>query len=123
MRSPGGYKGKNENYDLFAQEIELILLFTFDFSAKTDPTNWTARFVNWGESNCYGRVIRGICVFGIVDLPTLVNRHELVANKFHLSADPIAYQCVEELMLNKSRINLPLNDATFYRQMPFLLPS
>jgi hypothetical protein len=91
--------------------------------AKSDPTNWTARFVNWGERNCYGRIIRGICVFGTVDLPTLLNRHELFANKFHLNADPIAYQCLEELILNKSKLDLPLNDATFYRQMPFLLPS
>ncbi|UJR31089.1 hypothetical protein I4U23_018597 [Adineta vaga] len=93
------------------------------YKAKTDPTNWTARFVNWGERNCYGRIIRGICVFGTVDLSTLFNRHELFANKFHLNADPIAYQCLEELILNRSKLDLPLNDATFYRQMPFLLPS
>ncbi|CAF3296693.1 unnamed protein product [Rotaria socialis] len=99
LNSPGGYK------------------------AKSDPTNWTARFVNWGEQNCYGRIIRGICVFGIFDLPNLLNRHELFANKFHLNADPIAYQCLEELILNKSKLDLPLNDAIFYRHMPFLLPS
>lgn len=93
------------------------------YKAKSDPTNWTARFVNWGERNCYGRIIRGICVFGTVDLPTLLNRHELIANKFHLNADPIAYQCLEELIINRSKVDLPLNDATFYRQMPFLLPS
>ena len=95
---------------------------SFLFVAKSDPTNWTARFVNWGESNCYGRVIRGICVFGTVDLPTLYNRRELFANKFHLTADPIAYQCLEELIINKSKLSLPLFDASFYRQMPFLLP-
>ncbi|CAF0923039.1 unnamed protein product [Adineta ricciae] len=93
------------------------------YKAKSDPTNWTARFVNWGERNCYGRIIRGICVFGTVDLPTLFNRHELFANKFHINADPIAYQCLEELLVNKSKLDLPLNDATFYRQMPFLLPT
>ncbi|CAF0779992.1 unnamed protein product [Adineta steineri] len=93
------------------------------YKAKSDPANWTARFVNWGESNCYGRIIRGICVFGTVDLPTLFNRRELFANKFHLNADPIAYQCLEELIINKSKLDLPLNDATFYRRMPFLLPS
>ncbi|CAF1466413.1 unnamed protein product [Rotaria sp. Silwood1] len=99
LHSPGGYK------------------------AKSDPTNWTARFVNWGEQNCYGRIIRGICVFGMFDLPILLNRHELFANKFHLNADPIAYQCLEELIMNKSKVDLPLNDAIFYRQMPFLLPT
>jgi len=78
--------------------------------------------VNWGKQNCYGRRIHGICVFGIVDLPTLSNQHELFANKFRLNTDPIAYQCLEELILNRSKLDLPLYDATFYRQMPFLLP-
>jgi len=62
-------------------------------------------------------------VFGTVDLPMLLTRRELIANKFHLNADPIAYQCLEELIVNRSKLDLPLNDATFYRQMPFLLPS
>ncbi len=62
-------------------------------------------------------------MFGVLDLPSLLNRHELFANKFYLHTDPIAYQCVEELMLNRSKLDLPLNDAAFYRQMPFLLPS
>ena len=103
--------------------MKFVLGQHFFYLARSDPTNFTARFVNWGEQNCYGRVIRGICVFGIVDLPSLFDRHELVANKFHLSADPIAYQCLEELILNRSRVELPLNDARFYREMPFLLPT
>ena len=86
----------------------------------SDPTVWTARFVNWGEQNCYGRVQRGICVFGSADLTALVDRHELIANKFQLATDPIAYQCQEEVILSRSRSNLPLHDATFYRRMPFL---
>ncbi|CAF3700939.1 unnamed protein product [Adineta steineri] len=93
------------------------------YKAKTDPTIWTSRYANWGESHCYGQIIRGICVFGFLDLPSLLNRHELIANKFYLHTDPIAYQCLEELIFNRSRLDLPLNDATFYRRMPFLLPS
>ncbi|CAF1421171.1 unnamed protein product, partial [Adineta steineri] len=93
------------------------------YKAKTDPTIWTGRYVNWGESHCYGQIIRGICVFGSLDLPSLLNRHELIANKFYLHTDPIAYQCLEELIFNRSKLDLPLNDATFYRRMPFLLPS
>lgn len=91
--------------------------------AKSDPTEWTARFVNWGTRNCHGRVLHGICIFGTADLPTLYNRHELFGNKFHLKMDPIAYQCVEELLINRSNLDLPLNDAIYYRRMPFLLPS
>ena len=68
-------------------------------------------------------MVHSICIFSTADLPTLFNRHELFANKFHLNDDPIAYQCLEELILNRSKIDLPLNDATFYRRMPFLLLS
>ncbi|CAF1113371.1 unnamed protein product [Rotaria sordida] len=93
------------------------------YQAKRDPTAWTARFVIWGKRNCRGQVVHSICIFSTVDLPILFNRHELFANKFHLNDDPIAYQCLEELILNRSKIDLPLNDAVFYRRMPFLLPS
>ena len=98
-------------------------MFFIIILAQSDPTNWTARFVNWGARNCYGYVVRGICIFSTIDLPVLSNRHELVANKFDLNRDPIAYQCLEELLLNRSKIDLPLNDAKFYRRMPFLLVS
>ncbi|CAF3781492.1 unnamed protein product, partial [Adineta steineri] len=111
LNPPGGYK------------VKLHISFVFIILAKTDPTIWTSRYVNWGESRCYGQIIRGICVFGSLDLPSLLNRHELIANKFYLHTDPIAYQCLEELIFNRSKLDLPLNDATFYRRMPFLLAS
>ncbi|CAF4364850.1 unnamed protein product [Rotaria sp. Silwood2] len=91
--------------------------------AKTDPTAWTARFVIWGKRECHGPVVHGICILSTADLPTLYNRHELFANKFHLNDDPIVYQCLEELLVNRSKVNLLLKDAAFYRRMPFLLPS
>ncbi|CAF1602291.1 unnamed protein product [Rotaria magnacalcarata] len=99
LRAPGGYK------------------------AKSDPTQWTARYVIWGKRGCQGIVVHGICILSTADLPTLYNRHELFANKFQLKVDPIAYQCLEEFLINKSQLNLPLNDAAYYRKMPFLLPS
>lgn len=64
--------------------------------------------------------MRGICIFGIYDLPSLLNRPELIANKFYLKMDPIAYQCLEELILNQSKLDVPLKNAAFYHQMPFL---
>ncbi|CAF0798589.1 unnamed protein product [Rotaria sp. Silwood1] len=93
------------------------------YQAKSDPTEWTARFVIWDRHKCHGHVVHGICIFSTVDLPVLSNRHELFANKFHLNVDPIVYQCLEELLINRSKINLPLKNVAFYRRMPFLLPS
>ncbi|CAF0871365.1 unnamed protein product [Adineta ricciae] len=88
--------------------------------AQTDPAKWTGRFCNWGEYQCHGTIIRGICVFGTADLPLLAGRHELIANKFYLKVDPIAYQCFEELLVNRSKFQLPLANAQIYRQMSFL---
>ncbi|CAF1546802.1 unnamed protein product, partial [Didymodactylos carnosus] len=84
------------------------------YKAKDDPTKWTARFVNWGDRNCNGTIVRGICVLSTVDLALLANRRELFANKFSLNRDPIVYQCLEELIMNKSLVDLPLSDASYY---------
>ncbi|UJR15577.1 hypothetical protein I4U23_002515 [Adineta vaga] len=92
------------------------------YKARSDPVQWTARFANWGEYRCHGRFVRGVCVFGTGDLPLLANRHEFIANKFNLNIDPLAYQCLEEVLFNRSKLNVPLTNAQFYRQMPFLLP-
>ena len=85
-----------------------------------DPTPWTARFVNWGGVPCFGYYLRGICVFSVRDLPTLFHRNELFANKFQVNFDPVAYQCMEELILNRSKSNSDLENTEFYHQMPFL---
>ena len=103
--------------------MSIIVLIDSYIAAKSDPTRWTARFVNWGEQHCYGQVQRGVCVFGVGDLPALLNRYELFANKFQLKTDPIAYQCQEQLILTRSRGDLPLTNASYYRHMPFLMPS
>ena len=62
-------------------------------------------------------------MFGTGDLPVLFQRPELFANKFQLNRHPVAYQCVEELILKRSRIDLPLYQSELYRQMPFLSTS
>ena len=110
-------------------DIEVFSPFVFSLdeacvvSAKTDPTEWTARFVNWGEYRCHGRIQRGICIFGVADLPLLSSRREFVANKFRLTMDPIAYQCQEERILHQSRADVHGSsiDLSLYQRMPFLL--
>ena len=40
--------------------------------------------------------MRGICIFGVGDLPLLTSRRELFANKFFADFEPLAYDCLEE---------------------------
>ena len=61
-----------------------------------------------------------ICVFGLGDLPLLTTRKELFANKFHLTYNPIAYDCMEELHYNRTRdwvLGHRTIDTTFYANL------
>jgi len=68
---------------------------------------FVARFKNWGDFvfnwPCHGKRVRGICVFGVRDVPLLVQRKELFANKFHLAFHPLAQDCLEEWHFNRTR--------------------
>jgi len=55
---------------------------------------------NW---KCHGKRVRQICIFGIGDLPLLASRQEMFANKFHLDYQPYTYQCMDELIFNRTR--------------------
>jgi hypothetical protein len=52
---------------------------------------------------CRGKWVRGMCVYSYKDLPFLRSRRELFANKFHLHTFPVAYECMEELIFNRTR--------------------
>jgi hypothetical protein len=49
----------------------------------------------WNKTECRGKMVRQICVFGVGDLPTLVSRPELFANKFYSDYEPLALDCLE----------------------------
>ncbi|XP_077990978.1 N-acetyllactosaminide beta-1,6-N-acetylglucosaminyl-transferase-like [Glandiceps talaboti] len=67
------------------------------------PTwGFTARAIKWlfyeGKiyPSCAGKYVREVCVFGVGDLHWLTQQHHLFANKFDVTFDPIAVQCLEE---------------------------
>lgn len=63
-----------------------------------------ARFKNWGEKPCYGKKSRAICVIGVGDLHYLLNAPQLFVNKFHQDFEPIAQDCLEELIYNRTAL-------------------
>ncbi|KAI6227758.1 hypothetical protein M3Y99_01215400 [Aphelenchoides fujianensis] len=55
-----------------------------------------SRFQIWDSSPhvCHGKMTDKSCVYGLGDIPNLVQRSELVAHKFHLDVEPAAYFCM-----------------------------
>ncbi|ESP05524.1 hypothetical protein LOTGIDRAFT_103000 [Lottia gigantea] len=61
-----------------------------------------AVYVSWTPSECYGRRYRAYCIFGIRDLPTLVKRPEMFANKLRIDYDALTLRCLGEWVYNKT---------------------
>ncbi len=60
------------------------------------------RFMKWGGNkkhpDCQGKYVRDLCIFGVGYLEYLHTQSHLFANKFHYTYDPIAIQCIEEML-------------------------
>ena len=80
--------------------------------------------VNYVPRECQGQIVRGICVFGIGDIPWLATRQEMVANKFYLTYQYLAYDCMEERHRNHTKMghNVPF-PRSYYANLPTVLYS
>ncbi|XP_048757683.1 N-acetyllactosaminide beta-1,6-N-acetylglucosaminyl-transferase-like [Ostrea edulis] len=79
---------------------------------------WIAVSTTWqGPAEvCHGKYVHDICVFGMGDLNKLVSEKELFANKFYHDYQPLALQCMEEWMYNKTINTIPLQ-TYYYRNL------
>jgi hypothetical protein len=63
-------------------------------------TRSSVRFLRWESGpfggKCYSFWRHRICMMSVFDLPLVRRRPEFWADKFILSRDPVAYQCMEE---------------------------
>jgi len=94
-------------------------------NCETKP--FLARFKNWGNHiynwPCHGKRVRLICVFGRGDLPLLASRPEMLANKFYMQYQPYAYECLDELIFNRTRdeyFNVLKFDTSKYEALDFI---
>ena len=66
------------------------------------------RLVKWAGLDtsvypkCSGRFRRGVCVYGVGDLPWLLQQHHLFANKFDFDVDPYAIECLDTWLRNRT---------------------
>ena len=84
---------------------------------------WLAGYAAWGRKGfdpCLGgHIVHGVCIFGIKDIPGLLGRKELFANKFHLDFQPLALDCLEEWLYNRT-VKPVQFDTTYYKRLPFI---
>lgn len=52
-------------------------------------------------SSVSGRYVRNICVYGMEDLPWIIDRNSMFANKFEGATSPEALDCLEQWHRNK----------------------
>lgn len=98
LETPGGYKGHPDNKPFFG------------------------RYIGWNTTKhlprCKaGHFIHNVCVFSVQDLPMIRNRPEIIANKFDIDYDPLAYRCMEEWLHNKTINRVSISHATYYRRL------
>lgn len=75
--------------------------------------NSFARLVKWYELEgpvasraaypyCEGTHVRSVCVYGVGDLPWVLEQQQLFANKFDVNTDYIALHCLDHYLRHKA---------------------
>lgn len=111
---PGAYLGVPESY-------------VNNYLFITRYKNWVSGMPHYP---CGGKYVRWVCIMGVGYLPALASRPELFVNKFNADFEPLAYDCLEELMHNRTREELNGGgdflsvgggfNLTFYASLPFV---
>ncbi|XP_034540838.1 beta-1,3-galactosyl-O-glycosyl-glycoprotein beta-1,6-N-acetylglucosaminyltransferase 7 [Notolabrus celidotus] len=75
------------------------------------------RAIKWRDqegrahNGCKGRYVRDICIYGLEDLPWIINKKSMFANKFESNTFPEALDCLEQWHRNKvlSQATVPID--------------
>ena len=69
------------------------------------PRSQISRYKQWKRVKlpCHGFYLRNICIHGIHDLPVLCSTDKLYLNKLFVDYQPYVYQCLEELVFDRTR--------------------
>lgn len=98
---------------VFTHRFSIFILLGEPESGKNKP--YLARFKNW-DFKCYGKRARSVCVIGVGDLYYLLDGPELFVNKFHQDFEPIAQDCLEELIYNRTALASQLRHSFPYEK-------
>ncbi|KAH3693626.1 hypothetical protein DPMN_081065 [Dreissena polymorpha] len=93
------------------------------YTGNKTAESFIARFKNRGSIPCAGKRVRGVCIIGTGDLPLLARSKSLFVNKLHQDFHPYAYDCLEELIANRTRdyyYGRWTFDTSYYTQLDFV---
>jgi hypothetical protein len=65
-----------------------------------------------------------VCVHGVGSLHQLAKRRELFVNKFHQDFQPLAFDCMEELLRNRTKTSASTNykfDSDYISNLSFVV--
>lgn len=67
----------------------------------------------FSHNGCKGHYVRNICVYGTEDLPWIINKNSMFANKFESRTFPEALDCLEQWHRNKvlSQTTVPIDPS------------
>ncbi|ELT91705.1 hypothetical protein CAPTEDRAFT_90784 [Capitella teleta] len=92
-------------------------------AAVPDRKPWLAMYVSWKQSvprgRCSSTYVRKVCIFTLRDLPDLISRKELFANKFYAEREPMTTECLDQWLKTVEKAQLPFN-GQYYRDLPFV---
>lgn len=72
----------------------------------------------WHPPVCNGKYYKFSCVFGVGDLPSLVQRPELMAHKLYEEFEPATLFCLEYWYSNRTNKVAGTFDGSYYRNFP-----
>ncbi|KAL4229261.1 hypothetical protein ACF0H5_012301 [Mactra antiquata] len=101
---------------------------TLNVGNDTKISQFHARYKLWRNGDrsdrfCSGTVVRSICVFGIGEVQYLAYAKELFANKFYLDYKHYAFDCMEELIYNRTRdeyLGILDFDSSWYSKLEYV---
>ena len=88
-------------------------------SGYPSEKEWLAVYANWGDGQCSGKFVRGVCVNGAADLDHLIRRKEFFVNKFYLEYQPLALSCLASWSAFKESCTVDFDDS-YYRTLKFI---
>ncbi|GAB1603735.1 beta-1,3-galactosyl-O-glycosyl-glycoprotein beta-1,6-N-acetylglucosaminyltransferase 3-like [Argonauta hians] len=116
INSPDEYIWATLHHAKFNQHLQT----PGSYNGDPDRKPWLATYAIWyGQAPCSGEWVRSICVLGVGDIPDIIKKKHLFVNKFHISFQPAALNCMEEWYFYKAKSPLKLN-LDFYRKLPFV---
>ncbi|EYB88567.1 hypothetical protein Y032_0245g3570 [Ancylostoma ceylanicum] len=114
LRVPGSYRAR----DIIWLRKHMNMNPPWEKTTSSVGTTYIGRYQVWEwQKVCGGQIKSWSCVFGVLDVPDIITRPELIVHKLSLSVEPAAFMCILKEIRYRSHNPIEF-DATSYSEMP-----